>query len=94
MCSSDLLNYHLRTLEDADELKRVKRHKKGPRGNILFHTTLVILKRKATDTLKKLATWFRKSGMNQWSMQGFNLDAPASELQAQLISTFMKTTSQ
>ena len=88
------LNYHLRALEDADELKRVKRHKKGPKGNILFHTTLVILKRKATDVLKRLATWFRKSGMNQWNMQGIDLDAPASELQAKLIATFLKTTSQ
>jgi len=88
------LNYHLCYLEDNDEIKRIRRHKKGPYGRIQFHTTLIILKKKATEVLKRLARWFRQNKFNDWNLKGFDLNAPRSEMQATLISTFLKTTSQ
>ena len=88
------LNYHLRSLEDSDEIKRIRRHKKGFGGRIQFHTTLVILKSRAVGVLKNLAKWFRKHDFNNWRLEGFDLDAPKSDLQAKLITTFLKTTSQ
>jgi len=88
------LNYHLRALEDNEEIKRIRRHKKGEYGRIHFHTTLVILKKKATDVLKNLARWFRKQGFNNWYFPEMGLDAPKSEVHAEMIMGFLKTTSQ
>ena len=61
------LNYHLRSLEDNNEIKRIRRHKKAKSGRIEFHTTLVILKKKGSEVLKNLARWFRKNKFNHHS---------------------------
>jgi len=87
------LNYHLRNLEDAGEIKRIRRHKKGPFGKIQFHTTLIVVQQKCIEYLKTLARWFRKTKINSWTLHGLDLDAPQSELHAMMISTYLKTTS-
>jgi len=87
------LNYHLSDLEAAGEIKRIRRHKKGPSGRIQFHTTLIVVRQKCINYLKTLARWFRQSKINMWTLSGLNLDAPQSELHALMISTYLKTTS-
>lgn len=87
------LNYHMRKLQDSGELTRIRRHKKGAYGRIQFHTTLVILKKKATDVLKRLARWFRQCGFNNWYFPSIDMDAPKDEQHASMILSFLKTTS-
>ena len=53
------LNYHLRALEDNNFLRRVQRHRRGDHNQVLFHTSLNILQKKALKFLANLAHWFR-----------------------------------
>jgi len=87
------LNYHLRHIEDRGEIRRIRRHKKGPTGKIIFHTSLTLLKQAAINLLRKSAAWFRKTAFNSWTIEGLDLDAPKSELQAVMMATYLKTTS-
>ncbi len=87
------LNYHLRYLEDSGDIKRVRRHKKGAYGRIMFHTTLVVMQSKCIKYLKDIANWFRRTKLNSWTLKGLNLDAPSSDIHALMISTYLKTTS-
>ena len=63
------LNSYLRGFEDAGWISRIRRHKAGPRGGIIFNTTIVIVKRPALKYLSKLAHWFRRVG---WKLKGWS----------------------
>ncbi len=54
------LNYHLRRLEDDSFIRRVRRHRRGDHNQVLFHTSLNILQKKALSFLANLAHWFKK----------------------------------
>ncbi len=88
------LNYHLRKLEDNNEIRRIRRHSKSSYGRILFRTTLVMLKKKATDVLKKYARFLRKQKFNHWFFPSIGMDAPTSKEHADMIMGYLKTTSQ
>ena len=60
------LNYHLRALEDNNFLRRVQRHRRGDHNQVLFHTSLNILQKKALKFLANLAHWFRTV---QWKIR-------------------------
>ena len=54
------LNYHLRDLEDSNYIRRVQRHRRGDNNQVLFHTSLNILQKRALKFLANLAHWFKK----------------------------------
>lgn len=56
------LNRWLRVLEDAKCIRRVRRHKVIPHGGIIFHSTIIVLKRAAYQIQARLAGHFRKIG--------------------------------
>lgn len=56
------LNYALRSLEDGGYIRRIKRHKAGPDGNIIFATTISIVKMKGHKALGRVARFFRSIG--------------------------------
>ena len=51
------LNRILRWLEDHGYFKRIKRHRAGPNGRILFQTTLYKLKKKLFIRLNSIKKW-------------------------------------
>ena len=68
------LCYHLRRLEDDNFIKRIRRHKRGPDGKILFHTSVTVIKKRALSFLSKIAYWFKKVG--------WRLRTPSNEVKA------------
>ena len=54
------LNYVLRWLEDEGYFERVRRHREGPDGKMLFATTLYKLKKKAFKFLGSFKKWVEK----------------------------------
>jgi len=56
------LNRWLRVLEDGGFIRRIRRHKPNPDGGIIFHTTIIVFKRKAYQALAKFAGLLRKVG--------------------------------
>ena len=56
------LNYHLRRLEDNSFIRRVRRHRRGDHNQVLFHTSLNILQKKALSYLAKIAHWLQMVG--------------------------------
>lgn len=53
------LNYALRQLEDIGMIRRIRRHKKGPDGKIIFATTINIVQKKGYQVMAKIAFFFR-----------------------------------
>lgn len=51
------LNYILRWLENHKYIKRIRRHRAGPNGKILFSTTLCFLKKKLFIRLNSIKKW-------------------------------------
>jgi DNA-binding HxlR family transcriptional regulator len=51
------LNRVLRWLEDHGYFKRIRRHREGPDGRILFATTLYMLKKKIFIRLNSIKKW-------------------------------------
>ena len=56
------LNYHLRELEDNNCIRRIKRHRRGENNQVLFHTSINILKKKALQQIAKIAHWLQMVG--------------------------------
>lgn len=82
------LNYHLRALEDGAFIRRIRRHKRGPDGKILFHTTVNILKSKALKFLAQLAHWFKKIGWSVRTSADVEKQASRSEFQLRMIESY------
>ena len=56
------LNRWLRFLEDNNYIRRIRRHKHNPAGGIAFHTTIIVLRKKAYQSLARFAGLFRRIG--------------------------------
>jgi len=79
------LCYHLHELEEKEYIRRIRRHVRGPNGKPLFHTTIVILKRRALKFLARLAQWFRKVKWKVYRREEIDKVVDAVELQRKMI---------
>ena len=82
------LNYHLRELEDADFLRRVQRHRRGDHNQVVFHTSLNVLQKKALKFLASLAHWFRKVGWKISCAPEQNLISTKEDFQKEMLANY------
>jgi DNA-binding HxlR family transcriptional regulator len=81
------LNRILNELESEGMIRRIRRHKKAPDGKIQFHTTLVVLKKKALQYLTSIARWFKKCRWVLYTHKGAEREIQKRELQLRMIET-------
>lgn len=60
------LNYHLRRLEDAGYLRRIRRIKKGPGGLPQFASTVYVLGKKGVATLGRMIDLLARTGLKAY----------------------------
>ena len=82
------LNYHLRDLEDGDFLRRIRRHRRGDHNQILFHTSINILQKKALKFLASLAYWFKKVGWKVRCAPEQNLISSREQFQKEMLQNY------
>jgi len=81
------LNRVLNQLESEGMIRRIRRHKKAPNGKIQFHTTLIVLKKKALQYLTGIACWFKKCRWVLYTHKDAEREIQKKELQLRMIET-------
>lgn len=84
------LNYHLSVLEDGNFIRRIKRHRRGENNQVLFHTSLNILKEKALRQIAQLANWLLKVGWKFRAPVVQNIISSNEEFQKEMLENYRR----